>query len=352
LFFDVLVAFFTKLPHAKMESTRISSKDLHAEFLRVLIKYGFQPEEGSVCADVFVNNSIDGVYSHGVTRFPKFIRHLVDGHIVPGNRPILKSASGNLEQWDGQLGAGPVNALLSTRRAVALAQKAGIGCVALGNTNHWLRGGTYAWEATRAGCVFIGWSNTIANMPAWGATDAKLGNNPLVMGIPWKEEAIILDMAVSQYSYGALKMYDLRKEVLPVPGGYDTHNQLTTNPGEIRKSQRPLPIGYWKGAGLSLLLDILGTVLSGGLSTSEITKQGGEYNLSQVFIAIDLKQLGSFNSISAAIENIISDYHSSVAIINGEKIRYPGEKIVQVRKENIANGIPVVTSVWNEILGL
>ena len=162
------------------------------------------------------------------------------------------------------LGPGIINALHVTGTVIYLADQYGIGCVALRNTNHWMRGGTYGWQAGKAGYVFIGWTNTIANMPAWGAKDAKLGNNPLVMALPYKNEAIVLDMAMSQYSYGALELSAMKNESLSVYGGFDGEGNLTKDPSAILASGSPLPIGYWKGAGLSLLLDLLATILSGG----------------------------------------------------------------------------------------
>jgi len=196
--------------------------------------------------------------------------------------------------------------------------------------------------------VFIGWTDTIANMPAWGAVDARLGNNPLVISIPYGEEAIVLDMAASQFSYGALELAKMRNKELPVDGGFDKEGQLTKNPAAIIESQRVLPVGYWKGAGLSLLLDILSAVLSSGLSTHEISKKKDEFALSQVFIAIDLQQLKNYKGIEACIHNIVSDYKHSIAA-EGKEILYPGERVLKSRERNLMNGIPVIKSVWERI---
>ena len=109
-------------------------------------------------------------------------------------------------QWDGQSGVGVLNAMMCTERAMTLASKFGMGCVALANTNHWMRAGAYGRKAANAGFAFIGWTNTNSNTPAWGAVDARLGNNPLIMAVPYGSDAIVLDMAMSQYSYGALDL--------------------------------------------------------------------------------------------------------------------------------------------------
>jgi 3-dehydro-L-gulonate 2-dehydrogenase len=136
-----------------------------------------------------------------------------------------------------------------------------------------------------------------------------------------------------------------------VYGGFDTNGQLTTDPGAIRASRRPLPIGYWKGAGLSLLLDILAAVLSGGLSVHEIAQQKSEMSVSQVFIAIDTKKLGNHSAIAQVVNNIITDYHQSMPE-NNKSITFPGERVLQTRQRNLANGIPVLKEVWNTVNGL
>lgn len=331
---------------------RLNPADLSAEFLRILMANGFTKEKATSCAEVFTTNSVDGVYSHGVNRFPKFIEYVKNGGVFPNAEPTNISRLGGIEQWNGNLGPGPLNALQATERAMLLAAKNGIGCVALGNTNHWMRGGLYGWKAAKEGFVFIGWSNTVANMPAWNASDNRLGNNPLVIAIPYAGEAIVLDMAMSQYSFGAIEMASLKNEELVVPGGYDMDGKVTNHPQAILQSKKSLPMGYWKGAGLSLLLDMLAALLSAGKAVKDITKQEMETGLSQIFIAIDLKALNNLKSINLLLRQIIDDYHLSVPAEPGKKIIYPGERVLMTRKENMEKGIPVAEKVWKVISNL
>ena len=330
----------------------ITAAEMKSVFDQILLKNGFDNERAQQCAEIFTGNSVDGVYSHGVNRFSKFIQYVQKGFIQPGAVPVFKNGFGGIEQWDGNLGPGPLNAVVATNRAMELSQQNGIGCLALANTNHWMRGGNYGWQAAKAGYVFIGWTNTMANMPAWGAKNAKLGNNPIVMAIPFHDEAFVLDMAMSQFSFGAMQSAKMKNESLSVYGGYDTNGALTTNPAEILSSWRSLPIGYWKGAGLSLLLDLLATILSAGLSTAQVNKEGDEYGLSQVYICIDLKKLANYSMIQSVLENIIQDYHQSIPVDDKTIISYPGERVLATRNRNTANGIPVLNNIWNEILQL
>ena len=245
----------------------------------------------------------------------------------------------------------PFECRFCNRKGHAAASESAIGCVALSNTNHWMRGGTYGWQAAKKGFVFIGFTNTIANMPAWGALDKRLGNNPLVIAIPYDDEAIVLDMAMSQYSFGAMELAKMKNEKLSSDGGFDRDGKLTQDPSAIMESGRLLPVGLWKGAGLSLLLDMLAALLSGGLATHQITGKETEY-ASQVFIAIDISKVNPSSSITRVIENILNDYQHSIPINNTKKIVYPGERVLATRKQNLQKGIPVLKEVWQTIIEL
>ncbi len=334
------------------KNIRIPAEKMKSEFFRILAGLGFRGERAEKCAEIFMINSLEGVYSHGVNRFPRFVKNTRDGFILPNAEPSKISGAGTLEQWNGNLGPGPLNAVAATDRAMELAQVNGIGLVALANTNHWMRGGTYGWQAARRGFVFIGWTNTCPNMPAWGAKDPRLGNNPFVMAVPYKNEAIVLDFAMTQYAYGKIESYRNEGKKLPYSGGYNKDNKLTSDPVEILETMRALPVGYWKGAGFSLLLDILATILSGGLSTSQVKSCATEHSLSQVFIAIDLKCLHNFPLIENSIGQIIEDLQKSIPENDSIKIRYPGENVVRIRNENLGEGIPVNKSIWEKILSL
>jgi 3-dehydro-L-gulonate 2-dehydrogenase len=331
---------------------RVPGDKMESEFRRILINLGFTEKKAEICAGIFTVNSLEGVYSHGVNRFPRFVKYIREGYIKPDAVPSLINRVGSLEQWDGNLGPGPLNAIFSTDRAIEITQEKGIGMVTLANTNHWMRGGTYGWQAARKGFVLICWTNTCANMPAWGAKDPRLGNNPFVIAVPYKNEAIVLDFAMTQFSYGKMELYRNEGKQLPYPGGFDDQGELTTDPVKVLETWRALPVGYWKGAGLALLLDILATILSGGISTHEISRNSVEYCVSQVFIAINITMLHNYSVIGNSVNQIIDDLKKSIPGDKANRIRYPGENVVETRIANIKNGIPVNREIWEYILSL
>ena len=329
---------------------RVSFERMYQEFLRVLLKMGFRQHRAELCARLFAETSRDGVYSHGLNRFPRFIEYIKKGYIDVHAEPERIFAFGAFERWDGKLGPGNLNAYFCMDRAIHLARQNGTGAVAIKNTNHWMRAGTYGWQAAEAGCIGMCWTNTQPNMPAWGGKDRKLGNNPFVISVPREKGHVVLDMATSLYSYGKLEYYRRQGQQLPFEGGFDKQGKLTKDPAAIEESWRTLPIGYWKGAGLALMLDLTATLLSTGKSTFQLGKHEDEYGLSQVFIAFDVNTLVGKKLAGELVEEIIADLHRSIPASEDDRIYYPGERTLASRRENMEKGIPVDPDYWQQVL--
>jgi len=187
----------------------IPFEELKDQLSSILGKYGFSEKKANKLAEVFSQSSLDGIYSHGVNRFSRFIQTVNMGYVHKDREPSLSFAFGAIEQWNGNGGPGILNALSMMDRAIQIAKKSGIGCVGLHNTNHWMRGGTYGWQAAEQGMIGICFTNTKPNMVPWGGSEIRIGNNPLIIAIPRKEGHIVLDMAISQYSFGKIQEYAL-----------------------------------------------------------------------------------------------------------------------------------------------
>ena len=328
---------------------RIPLDVMQAVLSRTLVTVGFTEERASRCASIFADNSAAGVSSHGLNRFPQFVDFVRRGIVDPAAEMTCAARLGAWEQWDGHLGPGPLNAFDATRRAMALARQYGIGCVGLKQTNHWMRGGYYGWMAAEAGLALMAWTNTTPNMPPWGARDCRLGNNPLVLAVPRKNGPVVLDMAMSQFSYGRLDNTLRAGRALPVPGGYDANGQLTTDPGAILHSQRVLPIGFWKGAGLSLLLDSWAALVSGGDASGRIGGREPEYGVSQVYIAVDVARPGGQAVVDGTMDEIVADLHAAQAEEGVAGVRFPGEQVRRMRRESAAKGVPVDEAIWERV---
>jgi len=332
---------------------RIPADEVQRVLERILSGLGMMEARARRCARLFVETTCDGVYTHGVSRFPRFVATIRNGCVDVAAEARRVTGTGAVERWDGQMGPGNLNAYACMERAMEMSRVHGIGCVSLGNTNHWMRGGTYGWQAAEAGLIAICWTNTMPNLPPWGATEPCIGNNPLVIAVPRVNGAVVLDMAMSQFSYGALESYRKRGEMLPVGGGFDTTGRLTRDPGAIEASQRALPVGYWKGSGLSIVLDMMAAALSLGRATHQIQRDSlREAGVSQVFVAMDPAAFGAQSEAGLIVDGIVDSLHACGPAQPQEKVRYPGERTLRTRAENRRLGLPVDPALWNEIRAL
>jgi 3-dehydro-L-gulonate 2-dehydrogenase len=332
---------------------RILFDDVQQQLATVLRKLGFSSAGAESCAQLFAETTCDGVYTHGINRFPRYVAQIRGGSVAVDAEPKREMAFGALERWDGQRGPGNLNALAMMNRALALSREHGVGCVALGNTNHWMRGGTYGWQAAEAGFIGICWTNTMPNLPPWGGAERIIGNNPLVIAVPRPAGPIVLDMAMSQFSYGTLESYKKRGELLPVDGGFDAEGKLTRDPAAIEQSWRPLPVGYWKGSGLSIVLDMIAAMMTLGQATHQFSHDPlFESGISQMFLAMNPQAFGPEPKLAEIADAIIASLHNTKPVMEGKRVRYPGEETLRLRAENRKLGLPVEPAVWAEILAM
>jgi 3-dehydro-L-gulonate 2-dehydrogenase len=329
---------------------RVPYDDLFDALQRAMQSLGLADDRAALCARLFAETTRDGVYTHGLNRFPRFAASVANGSVDVNAEPTKIAGFGALERWDGHRGVGNLNAWASMAQAIALARRHGIGGVALANTSHWMRGGSYGWQAAEQGLFAICWTNTLANMPAWGATSPTLGNNPLIIAIPRPPGHVVLDMAMSQFSYGMLDAYSKRGQPLPVDGGFDTAGNLTKDAAAIEASQRALPVGYWKGSGLALVMDMFAAMLSGGLATHEIPRDPfRESGLSQIFLAIDPSSIADPQELTAIAEGVLNSLREATPVDPSKPVRYPGEQTLLLREENLRLGVPVDPEIWQQI---
>jgi 3-dehydro-L-gulonate 2-dehydrogenase len=334
-----------------MNMPRIAFEELRDTIRTAFERAGMRPDKAAHCARIHAESSLDGVNSHGLNRVERFIDYIHRGWVDVDAEAAPVQSLGSLEVWDGHLGPGVLNAVVAMQRAVEIARRDGMGLVALRNTTHWMRGGTYGWQAAEAGCMALCWTNTESCMPAWGARSECIGNNPFIVAVPRKDGHLVLDMAMSQYSYGRLQVTRLKGERLPYPGGFDAEGELTDDPAAIEGTRRILPTGFWKGSGMAVMLDLLAAILSGGRTTAEVDRlgKGSCGSCCQVFMAFDPLRHNTFGFLEEAVEGTVHQLHGAIPADEGGKVRYPGERTLLTRAENLAQGIPVDGGVWETV---
>ncbi|WP_073580228.1 3-dehydro-L-gulonate 2-dehydrogenase [Vibrio quintilis] len=330
----------------------IPLEEIQVRFKQALLKRDMPPESAEKLAAGFVEMANEGVYSHGINRFPVFISQVDQGHINLNATPECVNSFGALEQWDCHLGPGILNGLTCSERAMELARDYGIGMVAMRNSNHWMRGGTYALKMAREGFAGIAATNSIAVMPAWGAKDCRIGNNPLMMAIAG-EPPVLVDCSMSQYSNGQLQNHALAGQSLSVPGGFDNDGNPTTDPDVLLDNKRLMPMGFWKGSSLSIVLDMMLTAISGGNSVRALTEDvGAEFGVSQFLIAIDISKTMGQAQFKQEMQRIRAYVLASEPGETGQ-VKIAGSGIqAYIDKHQLQGGIEIHPEIWQQILSL
>ena len=140
---------------------------------------------------------------------------------------------------------------------------------------------------------------------------------------------------------------------LAVPGGFDEAGNLSNDPKKITKTGRVLPMGFWKGSSLSILMDMMVSSISGGNCVSYIKNQGNtpetETNLSQIFIALKVDD----KTISDdTISRIVAEIKNCRPSNNGGEVRYPSENLLKIREKSLKDGIEITDDEYNKICNL
>ena len=303
-------------------------------------------------AEIFAGNSLDGVYSHGMNRYPRYLSDmesgLCDAKVTQAERV---SGLGGLEVWDAHFGVGPLIAQQMAERAIELARTHGIACVALRNNSHWLRAGRYGLMMADAGMMGLCMTNTCMNLVAYGAKEPSTGNNPITIAIPRRAGSLVMDMAVSQYAFGKLEIMAQEGGMLDTPCGYDTDGNLTNDPKKIVESGLMTPMALWKGSALSIMIDLMVSMLSLGRTSLTIgTPADGEKGMSQMFVCMNPAAVIDMDKAEAQMEKTIAFLNALEPKDGVHGVHAPGENLERTRARNRERGIPVTEDTWQKIV--
>jgi len=303
-------------------------------------------------AEIFAGNSMDGVYSHGMNRYQRYLDDmacgLCDAKVTEAEKV---SGIGGLEVWDAHFGVGPLIAQQMAERAIELAKTHGIACVALRNNSHWLRAGRYGLMMADAGMMGICMTNTCMNLVAYGAKEPSTGNNPITFAIPRRAGSLVMDMAVSQYAFGKLEIMAQEGGMLDTACGYDLEGNLTNDPKKITESKLMMPMALWKGSALSIMIDLMTSMLSLGRTSLEIGKPSdGEAGMSQMFICMNPAAVVDMDKAEEQMEKTIAFLNALEPKEGMSGVHAPGQNLEKTRARNLERGIPVTEETWQKIL--
>lgn len=293
-------------------------------------------------AELTAEADLLGVPSHGIRMLPLVVRAIREGRANPNPQiKILRERAATC-LLDGDHGLGRYVSVQAMNHAITRAKQFGIGACSATRVTHWGRAHAYAYRAALAGCVGICTTNAIPNMLAFGSSRPLLGNNPLAIGVPrGARDPIVLDMAMSQAAVGKIGTYLREGKPAPPNWGLDADGNPTSDPAAILASNKVLPFGDHKGAGLALMMELLTGALAGGLFSFQVVQRdasGLDPDSAKLFIALDVSAFIEPARLAQRIDDLFAWMQN---VEPGLTITYPGERGWQTREQNLRDGVPI-----------
>jgi LDH2 family malate/lactate/ureidoglycolate dehydrogenase len=205
----------------------------------------------------------------------------------------------------------------------------------------------------------IGFAATNAGptMAPAGGREARLGNNAFALAIPaGQHPPVVLDMATGAVAWGKIFVAQQEKKKIPTTWALDKHGLPTDDPNAAAHQGLIQPLGGYKGYGLSLLIDIVTGVLSGGgFSTHVKTLYKDIDSPSQVSHTCAALRIGAFMSVAefrGRMDEIIHLMRSCPTAPGVERVCVPGEIEQEVEQRRRAEGIPLNAELEAELRAL
>lgn len=321
------------------------SPDEATAFAAGLLQSSGVPEgDAGVAASALVRADVRGIDTHGIVRLPGYLTRLDKGLVTAAPRLTFDRITPSVARLDGQDGLGFVIASRAIDEAVTMAQDAGIALIGVRNSTHFGMAATYLLKAVEAGCLALVFTNASRALPPWGGTEEIFGTSPFAAAAPNAGGLpFILDMAPTVVARGKIRKAAREGREIPDTWALDGEGKPTTDPEAALKGTL-LPIGGPKGAGLSMLMDILCGVLTGANFAGGVGDQYKNFDRPQGvghFILVMKPDLFiSAEDFAARMGELVATVKANPKASGVEEIYMPGEPEARTEAARRADGIP------------
>ncbi len=277
----------------------------------------------------------------GLEKLFRYHRRIKNGGIVP-NVPMEWLKDGpSYALLDAAKGFGYVSASRAMNRAVEKARSTGIAMVGVRHSNHFGIAGYHALTAAKQGLIGWAFTNAKAEMAPWGSAQVVLGTNPWGISIPRKDHhAIVLDMALTMSGKGMMRWYEREGRAMPDNWALTPDGQKTTDPSAAMDGPL-LPIGEYKGYGMSFITDVLSGVMTGALFGMSVFQDDQNYDVGHMMMAIDPSAYLSTDEFVHRLERLIAEVKGVDPLDPGRPVILPGEVEFERMDKRKKDGIPV-----------
>lgn len=317
---------------------RISPAALRELSAGILARGGFSAADADKTADLLVWANARGVDSHGVMRIPRYIEMVEQGLINPRGKPHIESCFGATAILEGENAPGAVGMGLAMGKAIEVAGTFGIGWCSARNITHAGAVGYFAEVAARADCIGIVMTASKPLMSYAGAKAEGVSTNPLAIAAPNPKggHPMVLDMSTSAAALGKIMAAKHAGKPIPVGWGVDANGADTTDPRAVKFL---LPMAGAKGSGLSLMIEVLSSLLVANPLIVRALAGDSKGSFNGLAMALSIKAFGSVDDFHRDMGELGKAIKALPKADGVADILLPGERGYRATAAAEANGI-------------
>lgn len=303
---------------------KIPIQELEDLCKKALSKYGYSDDESTVILEMLMYAQMRG-NDQGIVK--------LIGAGMPKNekakKPTVEKETPSTAIINANLSMEAIAMEEAVEMVIKKAAEMGIAIVGT-HTGDGSSGAVGYWSRKVADAGFIGLtmsSYPYGMVPAHGSYEPLFCTNPMAWAVPTDEGPIVLDMSSSGISYYGL--IEAKTQGIQVADGlgYDKEGNETTDPARIMEGAiRPFDRGF-KGAGLALMVQIIGGALVGGDFLNESDHDGN------VVIAIDPDALIGTERFIEETTKIANAIRESKRLAGVDEVMVPGERGDRIRQQ-------------------
>ncbi len=331
---------------ASSDAPRVATAVLSAFIKRAFEAAGLFSDDAEIVAGLMVEADLRGSDTHGVIRLPLYLRRLKAGGI--NARPHIRIVEDRpaTALVDGDNGMGHLVMRFAAMTAIEKAKAAGLAWVGARMSNHAGPAALYAMMPLAHDMIglylAVGSNN---HLPPWGSTENLLGTNPIAIAVPAQDEApVVLDMAPTVAAFGKVRLKMQRGEELPVGWMIGRDGKPLTDPKRAEQGLL-LPIGDYKGYGLSLMVGLLAGALNQAAFGREVVdfvkEQGKATNTGHAIVALSIDAFAPAAAFKRQVDAAVRVMRGAERLPGVERIWLPGEQSHRKRQDRTKNGSPV-----------
>ncbi len=318
----------------------------------LLTAWGMRPDYAERTAEVMSWADLHGIDSHGISMVPSYYERHLNGRVKMAADPVTSRQTPVSALVDGAGGLGHEPSRQAMELAIGKAQAIGVGIVSVRNSSHFGACGFYARMAADAGMVgMVATSASMIQVAPTGGAQARLGTDPWAFAAPGRAgEPFVLDMATTTVAAGRIR--NKANENLPAPPGWllTSAGQPSTDPLEaVQKGGFLTSLGgspessSYKGYGLSMMVNILGSCLSGAtlITDPAHTKKPQGMDIGHFFLAMSPTLFREDGAFEADVATLCDTMRATRPVDPAHPVMVAGDPERRHAERRLREGIPV-----------